>query len=323
MKLDIISYSDILALGSNRSKALELDSILRNKGIMGVSEVPYFLERSDAYIKAVRAFSALPEEVKSRYAPDRDAGFTEGYELGAEWFKNEAGEWQIDDKKASFYAHIPDRACNIWPKEIDLKTPYQELGELMRHTGSLLLSALGITQTLGFKTDEWFGYGRMLHYQKVGSTTDSSTTWCGAHLDHGAFTSLLPARYFRNGVQIDEPEEAGLHVIPSGESQFSKVNATDHGVMLFQVGEFSQLASNDRIMATKHLVRKARGDIERFAFACFIDPPAETRVKSNSVLAQDSRFAASKAADETTSYQDWAAASYERYRALIASKASA
>lgn len=316
MNLDVFSYRDIQELGSNHALATELNAVLKNKGIMGVSHVPHFIEYSQAYTSAVRKFVKLPEEVKRQYAPDRDAGVTEGYELGAEWFQNEDNEWKLDDKKASFYAHIADHKENVWPTEVDLKTPYLALGNLMRTTAILLLDAMGITKSFGLNGDDWKGYGRMLHYQKVGSATDSNTNWCGAHFDHGAFTCLMPARYFRGEVEIEEPEEAGLHIVPTGTSDFVKVRAPDKSILLFQVGEFLQLASDDRIAATKHLVRKARGDIERIALATFIDPPDDIRISSASVLAKDERFSANLDANHTASYKDWASSSYERYRAI-------
>lgn len=315
MNLDVFSYHDVQGLAHNHALAAELNAVLKNKGIMGVSHVPNFVECSQAYVSAVRKFVQLPEAVKKQYAPDRDKGVTEGYELGAEWFQNEANEWQMDDKKASFYAHIADHKDNVWPKELDLKTPYLELGNLMRTTAILLLDAMGITKAFGLSGDDWKGYGRMLHYQKVGTATDSNTNWCGAHFDHGAFTCLMPARYFRNEVEIEEPDEAGLHVVPTGARDFVKVHAPDKSILLFQVGEFLQLASNDRIAATKHLVRKAQGDIERIALATFIDPPDHIRMSSTSVLAKDERFSANLDANHTTSYGDWARSSYERYRA--------
>jgi isopenicillin N synthase-like dioxygenase len=315
MKLDIIAYNDIATLESNRVLADKIDTILRAKGIIGISGVPGFVARSQAYMKAAREFAALETSVKEQYTPKRDEGLTEGYELGAEWFKNATGEWQIDDKKASYYAWVPDKPVNVWPTEVDLQTAYQALGQLMLDTGSLLLGALGISDVLGLKREQWQGYGRYLHYQKAGNETEANSEWCGAHFDHCALTALMPAHYFRNGVEIDEPSEAGLHILPSGESDYVKIEASDKSLLLFQIGEFSQVASNDRIKATKHLVKKAHGDIERFAFALFFDAPYEATVKSTSTLAANPRYMSSQSEDGFVTYGDWSKATYALFRA--------
>jgi isopenicillin N synthase-like dioxygenase len=127
MHLDIVSYHDLVAFNPQALKQLEM--ALLNKGIVGISHVPEFEMKSRNYINAARDFSALQEKIKQQYTPDRDAGNTEGYELGAEKFKDQNGNWQIDDKKASYYAYVPEKPCNVWPREVDLQTPYVELGE--------------------------------------------------------------------------------------------------------------------------------------------------------------------------------------------------
>ncbi len=85
--------------------------------------------------------------------------------------------------------------------------------------------------------------------------------------------------------------------------------------MLFQVGEFGQIASQDQIKATKHVVKKAKGSIERFTFALFYSATDDTVVNSKSELAQDSRYKENMAQDGSIRYGDWQAASYARYRA--------
>jgi hypothetical protein len=52
-----------------------------------------------------------------------------------------------------------------------------------------------------------------LHYLAVDEVENPN--WCGAHLDHGVLTALMPAYYFRNGEEVDELEEAGLYIMPS------------------------------------------------------------------------------------------------------------
>src|SRR5258708_6440209 len=92
--LDIISYSDLLE-PSNTCALQELENALLHKGIVGIRGVPDFEAKTQKYIHAARHFSALSDELKQHYAPNRDAGKTEGYELGAEWFQTQEGRWQI------------------------------------------------------------------------------------------------------------------------------------------------------------------------------------------------------------------------------------
>jgi len=310
--LNIILFSD-LNDKTNTSAIAQLKSALLHKGIVGIQGVPDFENKSRAFVNAARKFSALQDAVKQKYAPNRDAGETEGYELGAEWFKNNAGEWQVDDKKTSYYAAIPDSVRNKWPNDVELKTPYLELGELIFNTGKWLLNAIGMNEMLGLQHDGLVGCGRMLHYLKESDATNENPIWCGAHLDHGVFTALIPAYYFCEGTEIAEPEEAGLYIVPTGGEQFEKIHASQKDVLLFQVGEFGQLISNDEIKATKHMVRKAKGNIERFSFAVFYSPE-EMLVNSQSILTEDARHKQHQLPDGRISYSSWANASLDRYR---------
>lgn len=311
MKIDIVAYSD---LHQPQSRAL-LASALRDKGIVGIQGIPEFEQKSADYINAIRAFSALPEDVKQHYAPKREAGETEGYELGAEWFKNSQGEWQIDDKKASYYAWVPNQTKNRWPTEVNLRDPYLAVASLIFSVGKEVLQATGLLENMAtIHADDLTGHGRMLHYHKVGDATYENPDWCGAHLDHGVLTALMPAYYFRDGQPIQEPDEAGLFIMPTGSDTFEKTYA-DQSVLLFQTGEFGQIISNDHIRATRHIVKKAKGDIERYTLAIFLDPPNTLVTRSNSVLTQDERYQTNQNVEGDIEYGKWASASYERYLA--------
>lgn len=130
VELDIISYNDLSDTASTASLKKLIAAFLE-KGIAGIGDAPGFQEKCRAHVTAARQFSLLSESTKQQYAPDRNTGATEGYELGAEWSKNKEAEWQIDDKKSSFYAFIKDNLRNKWPHEVDLKTSYIALGELI------------------------------------------------------------------------------------------------------------------------------------------------------------------------------------------------
>lgn len=313
LRLDIISYN---VLNSNNLEIINnIETILLQKGIIGVKDVPDFEDKSRKYIDAARQFSMLDEIGKRQYAPNKDAGETQGYELGAEWFKNSNGQWKIDDKKSSFYAFVPDQPLNKWPTEVDLKTSYLELGELIFNVGKVLLNALGLNEKVGLCHNHMIGHGRMLHYHKENNSTNENKDWCGAHVDHGIFTGLIPAYYFKNGIEVDEPNEAGLYIVPTNANNFEKIDSSDKSILLFQVGEFGQLISNDRIKATKHKVRKAGDGIERYTYALFYCADANMAIQSKSLLSQDSRYIQNQTAEGSITYKQWEQSSYERYRA--------
>lgn len=311
MQLDIISYAD-LALDSAATK---LVTALLQNGVVGISNIPSFESKSRAYVEAARSFIALNDDIKNQYAPNRDQGETEGFEKGAERFKDAAGNWIIDDKKTSYYAFIPDQPKNKWPNEVDLKSAYLDLGLFIFEIGKELLKVLEINEKVGIPHELLSGYGRLLHYSKDSRLDSPCENWCGAHFDHGIFTGLMPAYYFQDGKEIAEPEEAGLYIVPTHGSDFVKVTGYDQSVLLFQIGEFGQLASNDRIRATNHLVKKANTSIERYAFAVFYDVAAQAVIKSTSTLIEDSRYANNKQKDGSITYGKWSQASFERYRA--------
>jgi isopenicillin N synthase-like dioxygenase len=314
VNIDIIPYASLLAPTAHDTAAL-LTQALREKGIVGVKGVPHFEEKSADYIKAMRTFAALPEAVKQSYAPARERGETEGYELGAEWFKNSRGEWQIDDRKASYYAWVPDHPKNRWPQEVNLRDAYLTLASIIFEAGKQVLNATGLLEAIQVDANNVTGHGRMLHYQKIGDASLENPDWCGAHLDHGVLTALMPAYYFRDGIAISEPEEAGLFIMPTGSDTFEKAHAADKSILLFQIGEFGQLASQDRMSATRHIVKKARGNIERFTCALFLDAPDTCTIQSHSILTQDARYQENCETDGRIQYGKWATASYARYLA--------
>lgn len=311
MQLDTLSYNELLNPENNFK---EIESALLTKDIIGIKDIPQFESITRTYVEAARKFSALPENIKQSYIPNRDARQTEGYELGAEWFQNQNGEWCVDDKKASYYAMVPDHPKNVWPKEVDLRTPYLALAELIFSVGKELLNALGINATIGLPPEDLKGYGRMLHYHKENPAISTNPNWCGAHFDHGVFAGLVPAYYFCNGEEVDEPEEAGLFIAPSGSNKFEKISATDKSILLFQVGEFGQLLSNDKIKATKHVVKKANSEIERYTFALFYSAANELEIKSESILMKDARYQERQSADGKIKFIGWEEASHDRYR---------
>ncbi len=311
LALDVIGYEEFIRNDPDALKTLR--GALDEKGIVGIRGIPGYREKVERYIDAARAFSALPEQVKESYAPNHDLGETFlGYERGKERFQRPDGKWVVDDLKVSYYGFVPENPLNKWPRDIDLQTPFEEMGCLMSEMGQAVMEKLGlIGPANGIYLEGVPRTGRMLYYRKSVEGSSDNPFWCGAHFDHSLFTALLPAFYFAEGKAIEEPIEAGLFVRGAKESVFKKVAANDPDVMLFQVGEFGQLVSDDAIHATEHRVHKALGAVERFTLALFFDAPLDAVIHSTSELTQDARYGGK--AGDPCSYSRWHEESFKRY----------
>lgn len=310
LSLDVIAYEDFVQGDAGTLGILE--KALYEKGIVGIRGVPGYKDKLLKFIDAARKFSALPESVKEAYAPNHALGdMFLGYEKGKERFKRPDGKWVVDDLKVSYYGFVPDCKENKWPREIDLRTPFQEIGSLMGEMGEAVMKAIGLVgPETGIYVDGVPRVGRMLYYCKSGDSEGDNPFWCGSHFDHGMFTTLLPAFYFVNGEAVPEPMEAGLFVKTTKDGVFKKVVADDPEVMMFQVGEFGQLATDDAIRATEHRVHKASGSVERYTMALFFDAPMETQVLSQSELTKDSRYGEPNG---PCTYRRWHEESFKRY----------
>jgi isopenicillin N synthase-like dioxygenase len=306
--LDIVPYQLFI---QGDPEALELlKTALYRKGIVGIKGIPGYREKVLQFVERAREFSALPEEVKETYAPNRALGdLFLGYEKGKERFKRPDGKWVVDDLKVSYYGFVPDLPSNKWPVEIDLKTPFQDLGALMAEMGKAVMEKIDlIGPRTGIFLENTPQIGRMLYYQKSTGTCADNPYWCGAHFDHGVFTVITPASYFVDGKQTSEPKESGLFVNVGGH--FRKIEA-DPDVMMFQAGEFGQLATDDAIQATEHRVHKASGAIERYAMALFFEAPLQMVIHSFSKLTKDARYGGM--AGDPCSFQRWHEESFKRY----------
>ncbi len=311
LSLDVITYEKFSEEDPDAIKLLR--QALYEKGIVGIKGIPGYRKKVRKFIETARSFSALPEEVKESYAPDRSKGdMFLGYEKGKEKFQHPDGRWVVDDLKVSYYGFVPENPQNKWPKEVDLQTPFEDLGTLMSEMGEAVMQKIGlIGPHTGISLDGIPRVGRMLYYRKSGNTALENPLWCGAHFDHGIFTALLPAFYFVEGDAASEPIEAGLFVKTTYDGIFKKVVADDPDVLLFQVGEFGQLATDDVIRATEHRVHKASGNIERYTMALFFDAPMDATIRSSSELTKDARYG--NTPDKTCTYQHWHEESFKRY----------
>lgn len=325
LNLHIISYDDFV-----RGDAEIVDGLrkaLGEDGIVGIRGIPGYKDCTAEYIEAARKFSSLDPAVKQQYVPNREAGKWLGFETGKEKFKREDGTEVVDDAKSSYYAIVnygnldPEKMENVWPSDevCDLKTPYLNIGDMMFNMCKEVLQKVGyISEVSGISLDVVHGVGRMLHYKT--NAENPNPLWCGAHYDHGLFTALLPAFYYKDGVNIPEPEEAGLFVRRHDDEKFYKVVSDDPEVMLFQTGQFAQLSTNGQMKATEHRVHSADdSSIERYTMAVFISPENEATISSNDPLALDDRYQykpnGEKRTDGLCTYLDWHINSINRYEA--------
>lgn len=285
---------------------------LHTNGIVALSNIPGYVERKAKFLRTFREFSSLEHSIKLKYQPDRTKEDYLGFELGAEKFKDRSGQWVNEDKKASYYAWTNDDPGNRWPEEIDLRTPYQDLGRMVTQIIKEVLDLLGINKSLGIDLEKANGFARALHYQKEGQKTNFNPLWCGEHFDHSTMTALIPSVCYLGDEQVPAPQESGLFVKPYADQKFSKVKAAQD-CLLLQVGEFGQIITDDKIRATNHLVKKSLGGIERYTFAVFLQVDMNTKVKTNSVLKEDSRAKDHLDDEGYLTFKDWNKASFDRY----------
>lgn len=312
LDLEVVAYEDFQR--DDPIAIQKLERALHDKGIVGIKGIPGYREKLEKFVESARVFTALPEHVKNQYAPDRDSGDVLGYERGKEKFQRPDGSWVIDDLKVSYYAWAPNVPENKWPNEVDLQTPYQSLGLLMAEMGNAVIEKVRLCEIARIDCEVMPTLGRMLYYSKSFDSAKDNPYWCGAHFDHGIFTTILPAFYFLDGQQAPEPDEAGLFVRVDKNGKFKKVSAQDYDVMMFQVGEFGQLASNDAIRATEHRVKKADGCIERYTMALFFNAQEDVIIHSTSELTQDARYGGK--AGDPCSYKRWSEETYKRFRVI-------
>ncbi len=304
---EIIEYEDFERGDTETLDRLKL--ALFRDGLIGIRNIPGYKEKLFNLFKTSKRFFSLSEETKEKYAP-RPGDVFRGYECGKEKFQRPDGKWVIDDLKTSFYAFTPDSDINIWPEEIDLNTPLIQMGELMAEMGRSVIKSINLFRSYAdFDVEDCKTLARLLYYRKGEGTEKDNPVWCGDHFDHGLFTVLLPALYVKNNSVVEEPMEAGLFV--KTDNGYKKVIANDHNVLFFQVGEFGQLISDDRIRATKHKVKKAFGKVERYTMALFYNAPMDLEIRSTSKLTSDPRYPGRSG--DPCCYKQWNKASFERF----------
>jgi hypothetical protein len=115
-----------------------------------------------------------------------------------------------------------------------------------------------------------------------GTDHDAFSGWCGWHNDHGSLTALAPGMFFdenpadggaAGAILTGSPDPAAGLYVRSRSGELVQVQAPGSDVLLFQIGETSQIHSGGVLQATPHAVRAAAAaSISRTSFAVFMEP---------------------------------------------------
>ncbi|XP_021996644.1 uncharacterized protein LOC110893816 isoform X3 [Helianthus annuus] len=274
-------------------------------GILSVSGVPgYTLLRQNLLNLAPR-LANLPEKVKNELE-DPQSRYNFGWSHGKE--KLESGK--PDLLKGSFYANpILDKpttdaaliqrypaycGSNIWPQSTmpELEIAFKSLGKLILDVGLLVAyhcDKYAVSKETGMPHNEGIEQivhrsrchkGRLLYYFPAENSNDSQdsesmSSWCGWHTDHGSLTGLTYAVFTKDGVEIPCPDStAGLY-IKTRTGQIVKVVYKEDEIA-YQIGNITEILSSGRLCATPHCVRAPKGEkatgLERSTFALFMQP---------------------------------------------------
>lgn len=293
-KLDIkiFQYDDL------RQKKDEMKAYMHEYGFVAIRGVPEFVKKRENYLRMAQEFVLTDDDLKSSVSAV-EGGSIAGWTRGKEKFRG-----QVDAYKGSYYAFIKSHEeQNIWPSQQlwsqaeEFKRAYIELADLMFNTGREVLSIIGL------EFDKLSATGRMLHYASVQEGDESNNPyWCGMHRDHGLFTGLISSAYKKDGKIVPEPSGAGLYI----RDKKVKIPAD---ILVFQVGETSDLITNHDIVATDHYVKKAPSGFERFTFALFFDLDDDYKIYTNNVDPQcQSRY------QYGMTYKEWCRKSIDRYK---------
>lgn len=306
-----IHYSDLQDENADISKELEAGFGPGGLGIVAVSDVPRYTALRHQLLQLAERLAALPEGVRKNLE-DPDSRYSFGWSHGKEIL--ESGK--PDVLKGSFYANpIVDKPTsdqelierypsycrpNLWPtKELpELEQAFKDLGKLIIDVGLLLAyhcDKYVASKNLDIKSDNLEELlrnsqchkGRLLHYfasptSDESERSESISSWCGWHSDHGSLTGLTCALYMKNGIEIACPDRnAGLYVRTlSGETVKAVFTESQIG---YQMGEATEFLSKGLFRATPHCVRASAGvdaaGVVRNTFALFMQPPWDEPLK--------------------------------------------
>ncbi|KAL8102367.1 uncharacterized protein LOC141677078 [Apium graveolens] len=299
-----ISYTQLKEKNVDLSSKIEEGFGPNSLGILSISDVPgYSLLRQNLLHLAPR-LANLSEEVKKELE-DPHSRYNFGWSHGKE--KLESGK--PDMLKGSFYANpiidVPTTeeslikrypsycAPNIWPHAAlpELEVAFKALGKLILDVGLMVAYhcdryvSKGIMLHMGEGLEQTLirsrcHKGRLLYYfpaERSNSTqeSDSMSSWCGWHTDHGSLTGLTSGMFTRDAVEVTCPDNSAGLYIKTRSGQIVKVVYGENEIA-YQIGETTEILSRGHLCATPHCVRAPKGgdaaDLERATFALFMQP---------------------------------------------------
>ena len=245
----------------------ELGRTYTELGFIAIENHVLDADRRDRLYAAVKAFFALPQEVKNHYTPEGLAG-QRGYTgFGVEKAK---GFDQPDLKEffqwGQFHAHGQVYADNVevaeWPQLI---AEVREAFELLEYTGRQLLKAIALYLGLDENWFEPYVLGgnsilRALHYPPITQAPNDAVR-AAAHEDINLITLLM-------GASAD-----GLELL-SASGDWIPVHVEDSHLVI-NVGDMLQRLTNNNLRSTTHRVVNppvAKWDIPRFSIPFFLHP---------------------------------------------------
>jgi isopenicillin N synthase-like dioxygenase len=216
-----------------------------------------------------RAFFALPEEVKRRYALP-GAGGARGYTpFGIETAKGHKAHdlkefWHVGRELPAGHPFAEMMAPNVWPEEVpSFRTTFLTLFDTFDRTGLKVLSA--IARYLGVDTNyfqdtvrDGNSVLRLLHYPPQAEATGEHIR-AGAHEDINTITLLLGA------------DEAGLE-LQTRDGRWIPVSPRP-GELVINIGDMLQRLTNGKLRSTPHRVINPapdRASLARYSMPFFL-----------------------------------------------------
>ena len=308
-RLVIVEYHELIDPTNKKKEQLqekfEAAFGLNGIGIIGIRNVPGFVEAKTELLSLTHSLANLPEEeLKELEAPE--TLYNTGWSHGKEMLKHGIPDWN----KASFYFNplvdVPGTKeertkfplsypSNRWPRYSSLppfRNAARRLGSLMKDVAIELsrhIDDYALSKNDSYQPETLFQSlintekvkGRLLYYYPLvnGDTKEqlvhnqSEDSWIGWHNDSGFLTCLSGGLFMEpDGTLLPKSpcDNAGLYVMDRDE-QILKVKLP-RDCMGIQIGECTQILTGGAVIATPHCV-KGVPDVARTSFACFIDTP--------------------------------------------------
>jgi len=259
--------------GQRAELCRELGELCHRIGFFYVINHGIPTEVSDAYLRAMKAFFALPLAARQAIDKHRSAQFRGWEQLGSELTNNRVDfREQLDIGVEAEAIADPDPyymaliGPNQWPQENELPgfrstvdDYFERLSKLARQLLRIMSSALGLDET---HIERVFGanpspYLKLIRYPQTGAGGQG----VGIHKDSGFLTLLL------------QDEHAGLEALANDDSWY-QVDPVP-GSLVVNTGELLQLVTHNYFIATPHRVIN-QADQLRYSSAFFYSPDLNT-----------------------------------------------